>query len=277
MYYIAKGKTATLATRQIDLADKGSEIFEFEIIDIFKILKEYNNVYLCDTELYLKENNTIIKGQFIVEQRNIFEHYLVTIDTHKQEIYRPAFMLHCIDGNDYLINDVKSLHELNVCKLLSIDSKLLSKEFNSYNLAFADFFNQFALKLGSLSNNYAILNDFPEDDNSYTHINYEQANELINSESYIEQLQAVCDRIGKDNSSIFANVFYKYTDIVKPFCCDTCFQCKSFDSEVEYNEESELGNPFYIFTCKKCSSKWEVNNKKKLVCFYGKDKEKIFL
>ncbi|WP_411062371.1 hypothetical protein AAFX13_00285 [Vibrio parahaemolyticus] len=277
MYYIAKGKTATLATRKIDLADKGSEIFEFEIIDIFKILKEYNNVYLCGAELYLKENNKIIKGQFIVEQINIFEHYLVTIDTQEQEIYRPAFMLHCIDGNDYLINDVKSLYELNVCKLLSIDSKLLSKEFKSHNLTFADFFHQFALKLGKLSNNYTISSNVPEDDESYTHINYEQANELINSESYIEQLQAVCDRVGNDNSSIFANVFYKYTDIVKPFYCDTCFQCKSFDTEVEYNEESELGNPFYIFTCKKCSSKWEVNNKKKLVCFYGKDKEKIFL
>ncbi|PJN44094.1 MULTISPECIES: hypothetical protein [Vibrio] len=197
MYYIAKGKTATLATRQIDLADKGSEIFEFEIIDIFKILKEYNDVYLCDTELYLKENNKTIKGQFIVEQRNIFEHYLVTIDTHKQEIYRPAFMLHCIDGNDYLINDVKSLYELNVCKMLSIDSKLLSKEFKSHNLTFADFFHQFALKLGKLSNNYTISSNVPEDDESYTHINYEQANELINSKIFEAMLQATCDSVGK--------------------------------------------------------------------------------
>ncbi|WP_196357384.1 hypothetical protein, partial [Vibrio campbellii] len=147
-------------------------------------------------ELFLKENNTLNKGQFIVEQNNIFEHYLVTIDTHKQEIYRPIFMLHCINGKDYLITDVKSVFEMNVSKILSVDSESLKKEFIKHNLCFTDFFFQFALSLGELSNNYTILSSFPEDDESYTHINLQQANELINSKSFEAMLQATCDSVG---------------------------------------------------------------------------------
>ncbi|ATI48548.1 hypothetical protein CO725_24310 [Vibrio parahaemolyticus] len=197
MYYIAKGKTATLATRKTELDNEESEIFEFEINDIFKILQNYDNVYLSDTELFLKENNTLNKGQFIVEQNNILEHYLLVIDTHKQEIYRPAFMLHCIDGNDYLITDVKSVFELNVSKILTVDSESLKKVSIKHNLSFTESFFQFVLVLGELSNNYTILSSFPEDEESYTHINLEQANELINSKIFEEMLQASFDSVGK--------------------------------------------------------------------------------
>ncbi|EMD80191.1 hypothetical protein C408_1407 [Vibrio diabolicus E0666] len=76
---------------------------------------------------------------------------------------------------------------------------------------------------------------------------------------------------------IYANELYDFDDMPDKYSYERCFKCNSENYNVAVNEESEQNDPFFIHTCDKCSSRWEVSHKHNLIYFYGNDNEKISL